>query len=533
MNNEQDKYNDYDTDEVFANGISHSRRRRAAKRNAAGDKSKLINEQPKRIIMQKSEPVQRNTEEGPDMEKSNAAETASDQIATQDTTVVKKHAKTKKPMSLKRKFITIILAIVGVYIVAIGAYALTTYLGGNSDGDWSVTAPKPLEKITEVFSPKLPERTQFVVMCTDEDGTRTDTIMVGCYNSVTEGISLISVPRDTIVSVSAANYEVMRQEFPEPGQRTMKINAVHHYAGDDLGPDMLVDELNSLLGTDIQYYVRVDFDAFHYLIDSIGGVEFDVPQDMDYDDPTQDLSIHLKAGMQLLDGDKAEQLVRFRKDNYGGGYFNGDLGRIEMQQSFMKVLITKLTNVDTIKSNPTAYLTAFFKYIKTNAGISDAVKYVSALDKIDTSKIETYTLPGNIAYTAGISGYLPDEEAVDQLVYDIFERPVSEMLETTTVEGVTEVTTEMADSREASIQVLNGGYTSGKAGKVRDTLTADGYNVSDIGDYTSTRQEGTRIYVSKSGLGTDLISYFKDAEVIVDAASANPYDIVVVIGTGE
>ena len=372
-------------------------------------------------------------------------------------------------------------------------------------------------------------------MCTDEDGTRTDTIMVGCYNSVTEGISLISVPRDTIVSVSAANYEVMRQEFPEPGQRTMKINAVHHYAGDDLGPDMLVDELNTLLGTDIQYYVRVDFDAFHYLIDSIGGVEFDVPQDMDYDDPTQDLSIHLKAGMQLLDGDKAEQLVRFRKDNYGGGYYNGDLGRIEMQQEFMKVLITKLTSVETIKSNPTAYLTAFFKYIKTNAGISDAVKYASALDKIDTSNIQTYTLPGYLGYASGISGYMPDSEEIDKLVYDIFEKPVSEMISTeqTTIEGATEVTTEMADSRTASIQVLNGGYTTGKAGDVRDTLTADGYNVSDIGDYSSARQENTRIYVSKSGLGTDLVSYFNDAEVIVDPASADPYDIVVVIGTGE
>lgn len=535
MSNEQDKYNDYDTDEVFANGISHSRRRRAAKRNAADVKAQHASKKPKRIIMQKSEPVQTKDGEAAaavEEEKPTAVNTEQEGVIASDG---KKHARVKKPMSLKRKFITIILAIVGVYIVAIGAYALTTYFSGDSEGDWTVTAPKPLEKITEVFSPKLPERTQFVVMCTDEDGTRTDTIMVGCYNSVTEGISLISVPRDTIVSVSAANYEVMRQEFPEPGQRTMKINAVHHYAGDDLGPEMLVDELNTLLGIDIQYYVRVDFDAFHYLIDSIGGVEFDVPQDMDYDDPTQDLSIHLKAGMQLLDGDKAEQLVRFRKDNYGGGYINGDLGRIEMQQEFMKVLIAKLTSVDTIKSNPTAYLTAFFKYIKTNAGISDAVKYASALDKIDTSKIETYTLPGYLGYASGISGYMPDQEAIDQLVYDIFERPVSEMISTeqTTVEGATEVTTEMADSREASIQVLNGGYTTGKAGDVRDTLTAEGYNISDIGDYSSTKQESTRIYVSESGLGTDLVSYFNDAEVIVDPSSADPYDIVVVIGTGE
>ena len=540
MSNEQDKYNDYDTDEKFSSGISHSRRRRASRRNNGSGKSvkRLIAENstsetedtPLQEISDEVAATDFNSEETLDNNEENVTKIIFEDPDEPD----KKPKKQKKPMTPFRRFMTVLISILGVYIIAVGVFAISTYFNDNPDDDWSIESEKPIEKISQVFSPKLPERTQFVIMCTDEDGTRTDTIMVGCYNSTTQGIDLISIPRDTIVSVSAAHYETMREEFPEPGKRTMKINAVHHYAGPELGPDMLVEELNSLLGTDIQYYVRINFDAFHYLIDSIGGIEFDVPQNMDYDDPTQDLAIHLKAGVQMLDGDKAEQLVRFRKDNFGGGYFNGDLGRIEMQQNFMKVLIKKLASVDTIKSNPKAYITTFIKYVKTNAGVSDAVKYASALNKIDTSKVETYTLPGYIDYVAGISGYSADKEETKTLVYNIFEKPVSEILsEQQGVESGTSVSSPVSDSKSATIQVLNGGYTNGKAGEVQSVLEEAGYNVTDIGTYNDEKQPNTRIYVNKEGLGEDLKEFFTDAEVIVDSGTADTSDIVIVIGTND
>jgi LCP family protein required for cell wall assembly len=327
----------------------------------------------------------------------------------------------------------------------------------------------------------------------------------------------------------------MREEFPEPGKQVMKINAIHHYSGNELGPEMLVKYLNEILGTDIKYYVRIDFKAFHYLVDSIGGIEFDVPQDMDYDDPSQDLAIHLKAGLQTLDGDKAEQLVRFRKDNYGGGYINGDLGRIEMQQEFMKVLLAKVASIDTITKNPTAYVNAMFSYITTNVTIADAIKYASVLGKIDASKIETYTLPGDVASLYGISGYEMDSEKTAELVYDIFERPVSEMTETTTdgKDSASKDDKETADSKDASIMVLNGGYTSGKAGTVKEMLEENGYTVSGKGDYSGDKESKTRIYVAREGLGTDLERYFVDAETIVDKSETEDYDITIVIGTGE
>lgn len=427
--------------------------------------------------------------------------------------------KRKRRMSPAKKFLTIVLAVLGVYIVALGIFTLAAYLSDDPND-------KPLDILTSVVGGKVPERTNFVIMCTDEEGTRTDTIMVGCYNSVTNGIDIMSIPRDTLVSATAANFEIMQERNPSLGSNVMMVNSIHSYAGSEDGPEMLTEELANLLDISIDYYIRVDFDAFHYFIDSIGGVDFDVPRDMKYDDPTQDLHIDLEAGMQHLDGEKAEQLVRFRKDNYGGGYALGDIDRIQVQQDFFKALVKKAVSADTIKSNPQAYLTTLFKYVTTNAGIKDALKYISVVDKLDTDNINTYTLPG----TTRNNRWIMDEEQTESIVYEVFKRPSEEIL----AEQEAETNgTAPTDSKSASIQVLNGGYTNGKASEVQDMLSEAGYNVADIGTYEGDKEEATRIYVNQNGLGEDLTEYFTNAKVIKDSSVTGDYDIVIVVGTDE
>ncbi len=427
--------------------------------------------------------------------------------------------KRKRRMSPAKKFLTIVLAVLGVYIAALGIFTLAAYLSDDPND-------KPLDILTSVVGGKVPERTNFVIMCTDEEGTRTDTIMVGCYNSVTNGIDIMSIPRDTLVSATAANFEIMQERNPSLGSNVMMVNSIHSYAGSEDGPEMLTEELANLLDISIDYYIRVDFDAFHYFIDSIGGVDFDVPRDMKYDDPTQDLHIDLEAGMQHLDGEKAEQLVRFRKDNYGGGYALGDIDRIQVQQDFFKALVKKAVSADTIKSNPQAYLTTLFKYVTTNAGIKDALKYISVVDKLDTDNINTYTLPG----TTRNNRWIMDEEQTESIVYEVFKRPSEEIL----AEQEAETNgTAPTDSKSASIQVLNGGYTNGKASEVQDMLSEAGYNVADIGTYEGDKEEATRIYVNQNGLGEDLTEYFTNAKVIKDSSVTGDYDIVIVVGTDE
>lgn len=174
-------------------------------------------------------------------------------------------------------------------------------------------------------------------------GGNTDTIIVMAYDIPNQKLNVISIPRDTMVNVP---WDVK------------KINSVYNYAPyyDKDGVEFVREEVSYLIGFQPDYTFVVEWEAVGELVDAVGPIYFDVPMDMNYEDPTQDLYIHLEAGPQYIDGDKAMQLLRWRKNNdaYGnayGGYPNGDLGRIETQQAFLKAVLEKcLTSIglDTI-----------------------------------------------------------------------------------------------------------------------------------------------------------------------------------------
>ena len=108
-----------------------------------------------------------------------------------------------------------------------------------------------------------------------------------------------------------------------------KINSIYS----EKNPDKILSKINELTGLNIQYYVTIDNNALIKLVDILGGIEYDVPIDMNYDDKTQNLHIHLKKGVQLIDGKKAEMLLRFRHNNNGTSYSNeygdNDFGRMK------------------------------------------------------------------------------------------------------------------------------------------------------------------------------------------------------------
>ncbi|MBE7051789.1 MAG: LytR family transcriptional regulator [Ruminococcaceae bacterium] len=264
-----------------------------------------------------------------------------------------------------------------------------------------------------IFSLTIPSKTVFLIMATDLDGTRTDTLMLGSFDKHSKDITLASIPRDTYVTVSDEMYEKMNEDYPEPGSKSMKINSVHHYGGEKYGVDLLVEQVENLIGTDIDYYVKVDFEAFRYIIDSVGGVDFYVPRDMEYHDPLQNLHISLKEGQQRLDGAQAEQVLRYRS-----GYANADLGRVDVQQQFMKAFIGQVLSSGSIFSKAQLFFDILFKYgyVDTDAGVFDAVSYAFVLGGIDISELETYTLPGESAYAGGQSVYKLDEEETNKII---------------------------------------------------------------------------------------------------------------------
>lgn len=190
-----------------------------------------------------------------------------------------------------------------------------------------------------------------------------------------------------------------------------KINAL--YRGKNT--EAFVEQVEELIGIDIDYYLIFDANMLHQVVDAIDGVEVEVPLRMKYDDPTQDLHINLKPGKQVLNGKQAEWFVRYRKSNDGTGYARGDLQRTEVQQSFLKSLIAQVLTAKNIAKVP-KLINITLNNTDTNITSKETLRYVTDVLKIDTSDIISLTAPGTAKYINGISFFVLDETSTKELV---------------------------------------------------------------------------------------------------------------------
>lgn len=251
----------------------------------------------------------------------------------------------------------------------------------------------------EIFGINVgPSKTHVNVMLlgVDKDGTRTDVMIMGHLNLVDKSITMIQIPRDTYV--------------PDNGRRDKKINSA--YAS---GVDTTFKEVEMVTGVEVDKYVKIDTSQFRNIIDEMGGIDYDVPIDMHYDDPTQDLHIHIDKGYQTLDGAKAEQFVRFRQDNNGNGYPEGDVGRLKAQQGFIKEAIKQLFSFKNTLKIP-SLISTFDKMVETNFTNGELISYMSSVFEIGHENISVITLAGEGEYRYGGSYFFPDKEKNDELI---------------------------------------------------------------------------------------------------------------------
>ncbi|MPL99471.1 Transcriptional regulator LytR [bioreactor metagenome] len=220
----------------------------------------------------------------------------------------------------------------------------------------------------------------FLLAASDQSSGNADTIMVVSYDVKNQTVGVVSVPRDTLID----------RDYP-------KIN--NTYASG--GVSELSKAVSNLVGFPLDYYITVDIKAFKALVDAVGGVDFDVPIDMDYDDPTQDLHIHYKAGVQPLDGQQALEVVRFRKNNDGTGYSDSDIGRTHTQQKLLTAIAKKVASWSGL-SKFNKFVDIFSRYVKTDLSATDITYFASQAVKVDLDHdLGTATLPcssGSVNY---------------------------------------------------------------------------------------------------------------------------------------
>lgn len=240
-----------------------------------------------------------------------------------------------------------------------------------------------------------------MVLGLDKEETRCDVIMLFNFEPEMSKLNILSIARDTRVIEDGRYY---------------RINALYSKGGEKL----IAKKLTRITRLPVHYYLTMDFKGFRKIIDTLGGVEFNVPFRMRYDDPTQNLHINIKKGWQLLNGKKAEQLVRYRKGNAAGqGYTEGDIGRVKMQQDFVMELLKQKLNIRYI-SKADELFDILQEYVDTNLGLSDISHYIGSAGRVKSEGINTFTLPGESCVIEGKWYYIYDTNKTDEMIEQYF-----------------------------------------------------------------------------------------------------------------
>lgn len=235
----------------------------------------------------------------------------------------------------------------------------------------------------------------FLVAAYDQTGANTDTILVGRLDTKEGTLNVVSIPRDTLTDVSWAN---------------KRVNSILVARGND--PDKFVDSMADLLGFEVDCYVLLDMRAIANIIDTIGGITYNVPVNMNYDDPTQDLYIHINKGEQLLNGEDAVKVMRFRS-----GYATGDIGRIGTLQDFLMTTAKQMLTLGNIPNLP-KILEIVEENVRTDLTTSNISFFVRQFLLLDSDDINFYTLPGWDNMINGASYYITYADEWLQMVND-------------------------------------------------------------------------------------------------------------------
>ncbi len=301
----------------------------------------------------------------------------------------------------KKKLVRIILAAVGAIAVLVIA-AVSVYMlweeapeVAAEPGVLAEKLPQAAAGVKAAPASEKPEQGQpfdtkrrdgvytILLVGNDNGNGNTDTMMVAKLDTVRHSINCVSIPRDTLINV----------DWP-----IRKLNSVYWGAVNNGGSgiEALSAHVKRLLGFDVDCYAVLDLDAFVQAVDAIGGVYFDVPEPMFYEDYGQGLYLDLDAGYQLLDGYTSMCLCRYRS-----GYITGDLGRIEMQHKFLKAAAEQLIDLGNVP-NIKELLSILSESMDTNLSDANIAWFIRQTLMCSSEDVNFYTAPNT---TATVHGY--------------------------------------------------------------------------------------------------------------------------------
>lgn len=381
----------------------------------------------------------------------------------------------KRKKKTNKKIIYIFLLVI-IIILAIFAYGFYEKVQKNGGGMQGILATmmghdeNTLKNLEEI-------RVLVLGISTDITTDLTDTIMIASYYPKTQSASVLSIPRDTFIGDSKKNVSA-----------SDKINVIYNRKG----IEGVLKEVNELTGLNLKYYVIIKTDGLIKLVNTIGGVDFDVPTDMYYNDPTQDLHIDLKKGFQKLNGEQAEQLVRFRKNDNGTGYSasygSDDFGRMRTQREFLQAVASQTIQAKNI-TKVFELLDIAYENIETNISIDVAKDYVPYAVNFETSNLIMNQLPGKSAKWTMKNGnpiwvFEHNEEELKEMLDEMFNYESKNSIESN------------SEFSNIKIEILNGSGNKDNFEEAVKILKEAGFNIVK---QNSTSKTGKTTIINKGG----------------------------------
>ena len=407
---------------------------------------------------------------------------------------IKKGKVKKKKSFMSRVFkaiLWLLLAIIILTIIMIGSFLLKVKTSDMVAG----VDPGPNDPVNILV---LGMDIGDVEQVENTDIKRTDTIMLINYNPNTKKTQIVSIPRDTLVTINGKNY---------------KMNAIYQLGGNSRVRDVVED----MLDITVNYMINIDYEAFRGFIDAIGGIDMEIERDMIYDDDAQDLHINFKAGtIEHLDGKKAEEFFRWRKNNDGTGFAMGDLGRIENQHKFLTKVVDKCKNplillrapkiIDVVASN-----------IETNMPASKMLTYGLKVMFSMKNGVNMTTIANTPEYIGDISYVIFDKEDNQELIESLNSGKVfnSEL-----------------SKKDAKVIILNGANKNGLASQVRTDLATDGFEDVEVGNTEETSK--SIVMTDYENLKEEILELLpkiskSDGKYLDEEYSS--YDVVIILGS--
>lgn len=431
-----------------------------------------------------------------------------------------RHAKKKQKKVWKK----VILIIIIILLLGIGWLAYKTIKNGGGLSGMLATVVGH-DEYTKKDLKEL--KVLLLGVSTDLDSELTDTIMVASYDPNTQKANLLSIPRDTYTGKNT-----------KKAVASQKINALYNI---NKNPEKTLEAVNEITGLDIKYYVVVKTEALIKLVDTIGGVKFNVPMRMKYTDTSQDLYIDLEEGEQVLDGNKAEQLLRFRHNDYQKGvgmtsypseYGDNDFGRMRTQRDFIIATLKqtlKPSNIFKIGQ----ILEIANENVETNLELSFVKDYIPYAVELDTENIASATLPGttpDVSSTNGVSIFVADKTETKKLIQTMFNVGTEESEDTNTTTNSTASTTTQ-NAEDIKIELLNGSGDSSKLEEAKKLLEDAGYDVKRTGKSASLAQT---VITNKKEVTDENLKNIKQVlgkgNISTSKSSTSTVDVTIIIG---